>query len=489
MTAPAATPEVRAARSRREWRLGISAVLLAAVGWACLTPYGGWVQSFFFGTGVRWQNAYTALDTAEANLPRNERERERMLMINLATEDEAPIGLKMGPRLHPPGTLATLRYELFDENGESYDQWDVRALVPNIGNGQGPFWREPCDKACREEIASGNGTHIERSGDAGIAEEYVLRMPIGQAFSLKPRPLRMQDILDKRERSIGLRTMRIDKNAEEAAPELSASHLRPEPLRTQDVINPAPPRAPPSAATGEVKFVQVPTKILVTLVSACKADVRVGTAVNLKIAENAILPVPIGFVVSRWAQLDGCGKLVAFDPPPMPPPVVYNRPPVEHLDYRAALLQRDPKSGAAVLKADEAWLKKENIKISLKVQLLCRYNPETDKWQRLTLPDIEQRRSYGLEPLSDADAAFGNRVIYELPRETGLYWLHWSEDKVVELPQRKTVYRHAVVVSGPVLCNEIALGEAPTGKVAACVPFAERAEARFVPEPHKACSQ
>src|SRR3954463_8230344 len=105
-----------ATRSRRDLRLVIGLVFLAAVGWACVTPFGGWVQSFFFGTGVRWDNAYIALDTAEANLPRNERERERVLMINLAAEDEAPVGLKVGPRLHPAGTLATLGYEIFDEN-------------------------------------------------------------------------------------------------------------------------------------------------------------------------------------------------------------------------------------------------------------------------------------------------------------------------------------------------------------------------------------
>src|SRR3954471_1925134 len=114
------TTNARSARSRRDLRVVIAFIFLAALGWACVTPFGGWVQSFFFGTGVRWDNAYIALDTAEANLPRNERERERVLMINRAAEDEAPIGLKVGPRLHPAGTLATLRYEIFDENGDSY---------------------------------------------------------------------------------------------------------------------------------------------------------------------------------------------------------------------------------------------------------------------------------------------------------------------------------------------------------------------------------
>jgi hypothetical protein len=79
------------AASRRDFRLVITLVLLAAVGWACLTPFGGWVQSFFFGTGVRWQNACVVLDTAENNLPRNERGRDRLLLANAITDGEQPI--------------------------------------------------------------------------------------------------------------------------------------------------------------------------------------------------------------------------------------------------------------------------------------------------------------------------------------------------------------------------------------------------------------
>jgi hypothetical protein len=89
----AASPnqQIRAA-SRRDFRVVIMLILLAAIAWACVTPFGGWVQSFFVGTGVRWSNAYVALETAEMNLPRNERERERLLMVTAMTEGEAPIG-------------------------------------------------------------------------------------------------------------------------------------------------------------------------------------------------------------------------------------------------------------------------------------------------------------------------------------------------------------------------------------------------------------
>src|SRR4051812_14615006 len=98
------TSEKQRAASQRNLRAIGALVLLALVGWACLSPFGGWLQSFFYGTGVRWENAYVALEAAEMNLPRNERERERLLMATAMTEGEQPLGLKPGPRLHPVGT-------------------------------------------------------------------------------------------------------------------------------------------------------------------------------------------------------------------------------------------------------------------------------------------------------------------------------------------------------------------------------------------------
>jgi hypothetical protein len=83
----------------------------------------------------------------------------------------------------------------------------------------------------------------------------------------------------------------------------------------------------------------------------------------------------------------------------------------------------------------------------------------------------------------------GNRVAFELPKETALYWVHWSEFKEVDARRRTSVNRESLVLTGPVQCNDIELGEAPAGKIAACVPFTAHAEARFVPQPVKACTQ
>lgn len=431
---------------KRNARIAFSLLAIAGLAWLVTTPAGGWVQSWFFGTGARWQNAYVALETAEMNLPREGRERERLLEAWALTDSEPPVEFKWGPRLHPVGSLAHLRYETFDEKGEPLDAWDVRALVPNIGNGNGPFWREPCERSCREEIAQSSGTRLHRSGEAGVAEEVVLRMPVGRAFTLKPRPLQTHDILDTRPRMVPLGSVRIDD-----------------------------------------KTVHVPSKIRVTLLAACAADVRVGTTMNVKFAQNATVPVPLGFTTSRWAQLDGCGKLEPFEPPPkqVPMPAVHVK--VDLPDLRALVARRDPKTGAGALRVDEAWLRTHNMPVVVHVDLICRYDAAADKWQLLPRPD--QRLSWRLEPLSDADAALGNRVAFEVPKETGLYWLHWSERNDVNPVERLAVNRHSLVVSGPILCNDIMIGEPPPGKVATCVPFDNRAEARFVPEPYKACTQ
>ena len=160
---------------------------------------------------------------------------------------------------------------------------------------------------------------------------------------------------------------------------------------------------------------------------------------------------------------------------------------VDPPELHAVIAQRDPRSGAATLKVDEAWLQKHNMPVVFNLTTICRYDPATDQWQRMPPPD--RRVSWRLVPLSNADAALGNRVVYELPSETALFWLHWMEQNEVNVSSRLTAYRDKLVLSGPVQCNDIDLGAPPPGKIAACVPFANRAEARFVPEPAKPCSQ
>ena len=99
----------------------------------------------------------------------------------------------------------------------------------------------------------------------------------------------------------------------------------------------------------------------------------------------------------------------------------------------------------------------------------------------------DPRRTWRLEPLTPADTAAGDRPAFELPREVALFQVHWVEYHD-DLPSaRNMAYKDALVTSGPVLCNDIDMPPAPEGRVPACVPFADRAEARFVPSPKKPC--
>jgi len=328
----------------RRWWLAIPVVALVAV---YPTPFGGWLESFIYGNGVRWQEAYSVLDTAEANLPRNPRERERLLLLNALGEGDLPVGMRVGPsvrpRIHPAGTIARLRYETLDENGDPLDTWDVRALVPNLGNGVG---REPCLRPCRAHNASSAGTQLRRSGTPGIPEEWVLRMPVGETFELGPRPLRTQDILDTRERSVGIGSVRV----------------------------------------GE-RWLSRPAQVRVTLVAACPATVRVGTAMSFEF-DNSMIPLPRGFATSRWVEADGCGKLAPLPPPPpLPARRHAGRENPEPPDLRAVVVRRDARTGQVDLKVDEVWIRQHDKKVMANVATVCRYDPASDQWRHLPPPN------------------------------------------------------------------------------------------------------
>lgn len=420
-------------------------VLLVGVAVLASTPFGGWVQSFVFGSGVRWQEAYTALEAAETMRPGNARERDRLLLAEAYTQSEPPVGLPLGPRLHPAGTLARVRYELFDENGAPLDAWEVRALLPTLGNGEGPFWREHCGRACAAELQRSQGLRLERSGEQGLAEEWVLRMPVGKTFELRPTPLRTHDLLDARARDVPLASVRVGDRS-----------------------------------------VQRPARIQVTLVEACRAMVRVGTTLELEVFPFAILPIPSGFRRSRWAQLNGCGQLEAFAPPPVPPPVQATPRRVEPPpDLRALVARRDPGTGYIDLKVDEQWLREHAQFVVTQVSTVCRYDTVSDQWQKLVPPN--PRVSVRIDPQAEADAHLGERVAFEVPREIALFWLVWTEQRESNRSGRAVRLRDALVGSGPIQCNDLALGPEPEGRIAACVPFADRAEARFVPAPAQAC--
>ena len=102
------------------------------------------------------------------------------------------------------------------------------------------------------------------------------------------------------------------------------------------------------------------------------------------------------------------------------------------------------------------------------------------------------RRVWRLAPLPPQDASNrnrGNRVAFELPQEIALFWLQWGEQNDGERSAHSLRYRDALVTSGPILCNDVDLRPPPSGQVAACVPYTDRAEARFVHTPAEACAR
>ena len=72
------------------------------------------------------------------------------------------------------------------------------------------------------------------------------------------------------------------------------------------------------------------------------------------------------------------------------------------------------------------------------------------------------------------------KEVLALTREIALHWAEWQEDgRVVK----------SLLFSGPVRCQDLELPPPPKGKIAACIPFPNRAEARFVPDPEIHCRE
>lgn len=132
-------------------------------------------------------------------------------------------------------------------------------------------------------------------------------------------------------------------------------------------------------------------------------------------------------------------------------------------------------------------LQQDKMPVVFHVVKVCRYDAAAGGWQHLPPPD--PRPSNRLVPLSPEDASKGDRVAFELPQETELFWLQWGEQGEDNRSSRRIRFRDTLVTSGPVLCNDVALGPAPPDQVAACLPYADRAEARFVRSPREACGR
>ncbi|MBY0401629.1 hypothetical protein K2X89_15150, partial [Myxococcota bacterium] len=240
------------------------------------------------GIGVRWENAYEAFGMRQWSQPHakgpSDIERAELALV----DEELARDLDAHPRLHAPGTLATLRYESLGVDGEVLDRWRVRAIVPMLGGGEAEsIWDEGCPPACQQALEKMQGIRLTGPGAAGLETERILRMPVGTTTEIPAQDLVTQDAFDSTRKQIRLRSY-----------------------------------------TEQGQSISVPVRVRVTLVEACEADISVGHATELELAPFAIVPIPMGFRERSWVQMNGCrpagsepAAMGADDSPSTPEPI------------------------------------------------------------------------------------------------------------------------------------------------------------------------
>ncbi len=403
--------------------LRIVAVLLLALGGAL----------YWLLTTVRWQEAYRALGVQDAG---------PHAIAWALTEGEAPIDLPTGARLHAPGSLVRLRYDILDAQGALVASHEVRALVPALpfvgADAPGSeFAALECRAPCRAELAARGAVAIERGGKAGLADEWVLRLPKGESFSLDRSSLELQDIAQSRSRRFPVAPMRV------------------------------------------------------TLLEACPATVRIGTATHL---EYFSVPIPRGLRTTHWVQLEGCTAMMdtppAVEAPEAPrsaaPVALPHRPWVNRADYEAVRPAQSGSGFRAVLAIDEEWLALRAKPRRFHLLRACRYEPATRAWTPLPAPEGDAE--IGLLDSAAAAAAAGmttQRLAYRFPAESALYFAEWTEieDETAGAPHR------IMMPSGAGSCVD-ATRVTGAGEVFACVPQSSVnpvAEGGPVPDPAAQC--
>jgi hypothetical protein len=410
----------------------IAGVLLALVAIAGLA-----VLKYVTGDIVRWGDAYDDLESAETAHPLRGKDGERIRLANAMVESEPPRGMPIERRLHPVGTLAHLRYETLDREGAVVSTLEVRSLVPSlpafgVDAPAAPSGQTACPRRCAEELAKSGGTQIARGGSPGLSPEWVLRMPVGQAFDLGRQSFTLQDLEDPRPISLAQARYRV------------------------------------------------------TLLEACPARVRTGTVTTLEVHENAIIPVPRGFRTHRWVQVDDCAALLKKRPArpeavPAPATVAKETPAYAYAPPKLELLvpRRDTPDGWASLVVDEGVMLLRAQAMHVAFRRICRYDPASNRWEPLPPPQA------ALE-IEGPPRMNVTRVAYRFPEAPGLYWAEWSE-----MPggDRGAARAFALVVAGgsSVRCNEGDLPAPGPAEISLCVPRHGPALPGTVPDPVPGC--
>jgi hypothetical protein len=412
------------------------------------------IRAFLTGDHVRWDDAYVALDAAETHHSSNASERERLLLANAQAEVEAPAGMPVDRRIHPVGTLVRLRYEILSDSGDIADVVEVRAIVPALpafgaDAPAAPFGATGCPKACQRHLAATQAVQIHRTGQPGLADEWVLRMPVGRAFDLGRQSFTVRDFQSDRSHSIPLSSMRV------------------------------------------------------TMVEACIGRVRAGAVTELEFFPLAILPIPRGLRTHRWVQLEGCTRLAGSPPPPrvtaMPPPDPNSvdeteAPPGKELRRPASASPTASEAiipylegalGRGLLVVDERWLATRAHGQRVQVLRACRFHATTNRWLPVATPVEELEIALPGSPGANPRPPL--RVALRLPEGPGLFWVEWTE---ADLGRPQDLRRHALRIEAgrPPQCPHAARRAAAPDEIVACVPNLGSGDLRAVPDPESYCS-
>jgi hypothetical protein len=404
-----------------------------------VSPLGRWAAQFV-GLEIDTQNAYEAFGQFEWTRAGSE-PTDPMKAAELALEAES-LGLTIAEskRIHAPGTLVTLEYTTLGAESEELDRWQSRAIIPMLGDGgvlDAEVWRASVHDV-EQTLEEQGGMILRRSGETGLPAEFVLRMPVGQTLELTlPDAFRTTDIFEGTSRAVVRRFYQLG----------GGKRMAPDRLR-------------------------------VRVVEACTPDLQVVQRTVLETAPFAILPVPLGFREQRWVQMIGClpsttvresiaSSRVRLDIPEEMP---------------SAPLLRIERDGA--IGVHESSLQAADRPLRFRIETICQFDAEQNRWEVLlqappSTPFIE------VLPIPQTAEIRSRRVLAQLPG-VALYWLRWSEEFGGTGATAPAPHQGFGFVGG-MLCEDVDLAPAPSGRVATCVPYPDHAQASYVPDPIGAC--
>lgn len=131
-------------------------------------------------------------------------------------------------------------------------------------------------------------------------------------------------------------------------------------------------------------------------------------------------------------------------------------------------------AGVASIRANAGLIKPTDQPRGFSLIGVWRYDASRKQWQRLVTAKAQTRIMIpaGRQVRSQHD----DQLLYELPKQAGLYWVEWYEDEHQS---------SSLAFAGPILCEDVMIGQAPKGMIATCVPSADQATAMFVPDPRQ----